>query len=380
MNIARIFLKEFKISIRNFKANLMMVLFPIVLIIILGAAFSNSFNQTIKLDNELVLYTEDINENDQTLTKAFESFREGMTKELGISFEKTDDVNMGMASIEDYKYSAYLYISDSPQEIKLYKNERHGLTASLMESALNSFINTYGAMSTIAVNNPAAMAMPQMGQHGEYVKVRAMDEKRQPGSLDYYTITMISMILMYASMTGFWSVRSDIEQKTASRTLCAPVRGYELLTSKVFGCIIVTLVQVLVVILFSGFVLKAYWGDDLVTVALLLLSQSIMSVSMGVGLAYPFKKSDAANGTLNAIIPILVFLGGGYVPLEVMGSGIAKLSVISPIKWINSALFRVIYDGDYSHVAIALGINLTIAAAFILIAALFSRKGNGKYA
>lgn len=380
MNTVRIILKEFKLNIRNFKANLMMVLFPIVLIIILGAAFSNSFDRSIKLGNVTVLYTEDMKDSGMTLTKAFESFREDLTEELGISFEKTDDINMGMASIKDYKYSAYLYISDNTQEIKLYKNEKYGFTASLLESALNSFINTYGTMSTIAVNNPSAMAMPQMEVHGNYVIVRSLDEKRQPGSLDYYTVTMMTMILLYASMTGFWSVRGDLEQKTASRTLCAPVRGYELLTGKVIGCIFVTLVQGLVVILFSGLVLKANWGEDLVTVNLLLLSHSIMAVSMGVGLAYLSKNGNAANGILNTIIPIFVFLGGGYVPLDVMGSAFTKLSSISPVKWINSALFRVIYENDYSQVATSLGINLTIATVFILISALFSRRGTGKYA
>ncbi len=380
MNMARIVLKEFRLNIRDFKANAMMVIFPIVLIIILGAAFSSTFERTVKLGSIKVLYTEDTNERAQTLTKAFGSFREELSKGMGISFEKTDDVDFGIASIKKYKYSAFLFISDDPQEIKLYKNERYSFTASLLENALNSFINTYGAMSAIAAGNPSAMALPKMQEHGEYVILEALEEKRQPGSLDYYTITMTTMILLYASMTGFWSVRGDLVQKTASRTLCGPVSGYELLTGKVLGCIIVTIVQGLAVIVFSGLVLKANWGEDLTTVGLLLLSHSIMSISMGVGLAYFFKNADAANGIMNTIIPISIFLGGGYVPLDVMGSAFAKLSVISPVKWINSALFRVIYGGDYSHVAISLAISTTVSVAFILIAVLFSRKGTGKYA
>lgn len=380
MNTVRIILKEFKLNFRNFKSNIMMVLFPIVLIIILGAAFTNSFDSTVKLDNVKLLYTEDIKENGQTLAGAFKSFREGLTKETGITFEETDDVDMGIASIKDYRYSAYLYISDDLQEMKLYKNEKHAFEASLIESTLNSFINTYGAMSAIEANNPAAMAMLQLKEHGNYVSVRPLNEKRQPGSLDYYAITMMTMILLYASMTGFYGIKSDMEQMTANRTLCAPVKRYELLTGKVLGSILVTLVQGLAVILFSGLILKANWGDDPATVTLLLLSYSIMAVSMGVGLAYLFRNSDAASGILNSIIPIFVFLGGGYVPLEVMGSTASKFSVISPVNWINSALLRVIYDGDYSHVPISLGINLAIAAAFILIAVLFSRKGTGKYA
>ena len=43
MKTLQIILKEIKRNIRDYKANTMMVLFPIVLIIILGAAFSGIF-------------------------------------------------------------------------------------------------------------------------------------------------------------------------------------------------------------------------------------------------------------------------------------------------------------------------------------------------
>jgi ABC-2 type transport system permease protein len=162
--------------------------------------------------------------------------------------------------------------------------------------------------------------------------------------------------------------------------MCAPVRKYELLTGNVAGSIVVTIVQGLVVILFSKFVLKANWGEDILTVALLLLTYSIMTVSLGAGLAFMFENSEAAMGVLNTIIPIFVFLGGGYVPLNVMSGVLAKISDISPVKWVNSALLSVIYDGNYSRVLTSVSINLAIAAAFIVIASLFTRKGKRLYA
>lgn len=358
-----------------------MVLFPIVLIIILGAAFSGQFNSTIKLGDMKILYTEAAGADNHYLTGAFKSFREGLTKYYGLVFEKTDDVNAGMESMKGFEYSGYVYVSDDSKEIKLYNNKRYGGYQSIiLESALNSFIQTYGAMETIAVNKPSALSTPQMNQHGDYVSLKSLNQKRQAGSLDYYAITMMTMILLYASLTGFWSVREDMEQMTAGRILCAPVKRVEFLTGKVLGCIMVTLVQGLAVVLFSKFILKAYWGEDPAGIMLLLASYSIMSVSLGVGLAYLFRNGDAASGILNTVIPVMVFLGGGYVPLDVMGSSIAPFANISPVKWANSALFKMIFNGDYSQLATSVLINLSIAAVFIMISALFSRKGTGKYA
>lgn len=358
----------------------MMILFPIVLIVILGAAFSGVFDNTIKFGEIRVLYTIDENAGDQAFETAFNSFCKGLSDETGIRFEEAEDFDAGMAGIENNQYSAYFHITGEPVRVDMYKNERRGSSASIVENAMNSFLDTYVTMNVIAQHDPAALASQQDTEDVSYVRLTSLDRKRQPGSTDYYSITMLTLILLYASLTGFWAIRSEIEDKTGARILCAPVTNYQLLAGKVLGDIIVTVLQGFVVILFSGLVLKAYWGQDLFTVALLIISYSIMSVSIGVALAFTLKNGEGANGILNTIIPVLVFLGGGYVPLSVMGPGLTRFSDLSPVKWINSALLSVIYEGNYSGVAASIGINLGLAVLFISISAIFSKRGNRAYA
>lgn len=380
MKVLRIILKEIKQNVRNFKANIMMVLFPIVLIIILGAAFSGVFDNTINLGDVEILYTIDENAGGPAFETAFNSFCKELSEETGMKFEETKDFAAGVAGIENNRYNAYFHITGEPVRVDMYKNERRGYSASIVENAMNSFLDTYATMSVIAQNNPAALSSQQDQEDMSHVKLSSLDRNRTPGSTDYYAITMLTLILLYASLTGFWGIRNEIEDKTAARILCAPTANYQLLAGKVLGDIIVTILQGFVVILFSGLVLKAYWGEDLFTVALLIISYSIMAVSIGVALAYLIRNGEAASGILNSIIPVLVFLGGGYVPLNVMGSGISRLSDLSPVKWINSALLNVIFDGNYSKVAVSIGINLGIAVLFIAISAIFSRRGNKAYA
>ncbi|MFY9568648.1 MAG: ABC transporter permease, partial [Acetivibrionales bacterium] len=155
---------------------------------------------------------------------------------------------------------------------------------------------------------------------------------------------------------------------------------YQYLTGKILGSIFVTIVQGFIVLMFSKLVLKAYWGEDLLTVAVLVITYSVMAVSLGAALAFVLRSGEAANGLLNTIIPILVFLGGGYVPVYVMGDSFSKLSVISPVRWINSALLNLIYDGNYSDVPISIAINLGLSVLFISVAVLLSGKGRKAYA
>lgn len=359
-----------------------MVLFPIVLIAILGAAFSGVFSNTIDMGEVKVLYTDKVTQ-DKDFKGAFDGFRKGMSDELGIKFEETTDEAAGKAGIENSAYSAYLMITENPLQFELYKNERRSFDASLLESSLNSFIKSYDSIAAIAAVNPAALARPEITEFDgteKYVESRSLDKKRQPGSLDYYAVTMLTLILLYASLTGFWAVRSEMEEKTAARVLCAPVRGYELLTGKVIGCISVTVVQGLAVILFSKLVLKAYWGENLLPVALVLLTYSIMTVSLGVAMAYVFRNGDAASGILNSIIPFLAFLGGAYVPLNIMSGFLTKIALMSPVNWTNTALFKIIYDGDYSAMPGSIIINLSLSALFVMASAFLSRKGKRLYA
>lgn len=380
MNILRILVKEFKIAARDYKANMLMILLPIILIVILGAAFSNVFEMEYSFDEAVVLYTEAGSEGEEPFIEAFKSFREQIAKDTGINFEEAESLEHGIESVSEYKYAAYIYADNDQKEIRLYKNERKAFYANLVESALNSFADTYGAMYAIAVNNPSALGEIQEEPTEEHIVISSLDSKKKPGSTDYYAVTMMTLILMYASFTGGFSVKGDIEQMTASRIIASPVRKYELLTGKVLGCLFITVLQALVVILFSKIILKANWGEDMATIAILLFTYSIMTVSLGVGTAYLFRKSEAVQGLINTIIPIMVFLGGGYVPISVMGPAFEKLKFVSPVYWNNDAIFNLIYGGNYSKVAISIAINLSVAAVFIAIAALFSGKGAGKYA
>jgi ABC-2 type transport system permease protein len=375
----QIILKEIKRNIRDYKANTMMVLFPIVLIIILGAAFSGIFKGGMDLGGMSVLYTIDAEDSDPVFESAFNSFRQHLSGEMGLVFEETTDFDKGLRDIEDNKYAAYLHITGDPLRIDMYKNKTRSVTSGIVENAVAAFIDSYVTINVAARNNPAVLSELQ-ADDADYVRIRSLDRKRQPGATDYYAIAMLTLILLYSSQTGFWGIRSEIEGRTAARILCAPVYKYQYLTGKILGSIFVTIVQGFIVLMFSKLVLKAYWGEDLLTVAVLVITYSVMAVSLGAALAFVLRSGEAANGLLNTIIPILVFLGGGYVPVYVMGDSFSKLSVISPVRWINSALLNLIYDGNYSDVPISIAINLGLSVLFISVAVLLSGKGRKAYA
>ncbi len=371
MNTLLIIAKELKQNVRNWKANSMMVLFPIVLILILGTAFSGVFNSSVSLEGIKVLYTDN---SSTELSDGFALFMEELSKNTEIIFEKAESIEAGKKGIQESNYSAYVLLKDKESNIEVYKNDRYSFEANMVQSMVETFAQRYGAISAVAAVNPAAIATVMQQGDVSYTTVKTMDSQRKPGALDYYAITMLTLIIMYASLTGFWGIKSEKNLKTVNRMLQSPVKKYEMLIGKVSGGILMTIIQSGIVILFSMYLLKTYWGEDILTVWLVLISEAVMAVSIGTGIAYLIKNDGAASGLLNSVIPLMVLLGGGYVPLSQMGGALQKLSDYSPLKWVNESIFKVIYNSDYSMVGAALTFNLVVAALFIVAAAVMSRK------
>ncbi|AHF11052.1 MULTISPECIES: ABC transporter permease [Dehalobacter] len=371
MRIIHIILKEFKQNIRDFKANIMMVLFPIVLIVILGTAFSGVFSNDIVLDDIRVLYSV---QGDPALTESFHSFQDELQKQLGITFTETTDPEEGLSSIKNDQYSCFILLTSAPPEIRVYKNARFNFEANLVESSVKVFAARYDAVKLIAQINPSALAGIMASPEEDYVQSESIDKKREPGSLDYYAVTMLTLFLLYASLTGFWSVKNEQNFKTGNRILCSPVTKIELLTGKTLGGLLVTIVQAAVVLLFSSLFFKVYWGSDLLSVLLIIFSEAVLAISLGTGIAYLIRNDGTGAACLNVLIPIIAFLGGGYVPLSSLNGPLTAITALSPLKWTNEAIFRLIYDQDYTIMLPAILINLAVAATFLMVSAFLSRK------
>lgn len=369
MNIFKIIFKEIKQDLRNKKGMVLMILFPMVLILILGAAFSNVFSTDKKTGTINILYA--IEGKDQT-RDSFNEFMKSVSKDMDITFKKQDNIEKGKQSIVSNKMYDCFVVINKENNVEVYKNDTYNnVSANVFVAALQQYVQTCNTVTQINKVNPAAVNQAISKKSSDNVKIQSLEEARKPNALDYYSITMLTLIIMYASNTGLYSIISENEGKTKNRLLSAPLNKYQLLVGKTLGVTIVTILQVLIVIVFSKYLLKAYWGENILIVFAIILSQIIMTVSLGVGLAFITKKSSVASGLLGVLIPIFVFLGGGYFPLDFIDNKIFKLICnLSPLKWTNDAIFKIIYSKNFSLVPSAIMINLIIAIVFLGISTL----------
>lgn len=367
-NIWIILKKEVIQNLRDRKSMFMLVIFPMVLIFILGTAFSNVFKSTIDLKDITIPYYisgtgEDI--------KYFTGFLDTIENKMKVNFVKKEE-KTAIADTKMRKYSCFIVYDSEAKRIKLYKNNRNFLETGIIEMALKNYVDSFNANSEIAKENPRALQKEIKEE--EYVKLSSFDGQKNPSSFDYYAITMITMTICYGAFTGAYALKGEKLGKTSLRLWASPMNKWQLLVGKLLGALTITLIQIVLVLLFSKYLMHSYFGSNLGAVIIVFMSLAMFSITLGLVLSYIIKDTSKLNGIITIAVPFMVFLGGGYA---VLPESMDKIAYISPVKWANETIFQLIYKKSWSLFPKTLGICLGLTIAFILVTVIFYKGEEG---
>ncbi|PJW15333.1 ABC transporter permease [Geobacillus sp. Manikaran-105] len=366
MNIFRIAAKEIKSDFRDVRTLFFMMLFPIVLIFILGTALSNAFHWTISVDDVHVLYNDQqagpLSPYIQTMVQA--------AKKAHIDFQKASDHIKGTKAVQEGKADGYIEIS--PHGVELYTNERNKIKGSIVEGMMAAFVGRYQLAMAVSEVKPGFVPSNKH-VHDEYIQERSLHSKRKPGAMDYYAVAMTTMIALYSALPGSSLLRGERTRKTADRLLAAPVRKSEIFIGKLTGNVAANFLCVAVVMLFSQWVLHADWGHHVSLVWLLMLTEVVLAISFGLGMSYMARTEGAARTIAMVIIQLSSFFGGAYFPIDET----AWYAHLSPLSWMNDTIFKIVYANDLSSVVPTMLLNIGIAALFLMIAVVSMARREG---
>lgn len=373
-NIISIALKEIKSTIRDTRTLMFMLAFPLILILVLGTTLSGAFNsdKSISLDKIKVVYKDD---SHGEFSQFFQEFITQSKKE-GIKFEKTSDEKEALNQVEKRKFQAYIEVNND--SVKLYENDRTSIEGNIIEGILKGFIDKYKLISEVIKVKPQEVsALIQAGNENNYIEETSLNSRKAPGSIDYYSIAMTTMIALYGALSASFLIRAERANKTENRLLAAPVKRREILTGKVLGGIAANFLCVLIVVAFSKFAYKANWGENIGLIILVLLTEVIFAVSFGLGVSYLTKKPEASRFIVMILIQIASFVGGAYFPIDTSSSsgGIMNILVrLSPLTWNNEAIKKIIYAGDKIAVLPAVVFNMAVATLFLIISSVIAGR------
>ncbi len=365
MNAAvRIAMKEL-LAFRDVKTLIYMLATPIVFMLILGTALSGSFRATPVVDDIRVLY------QSESGAGALHAEWETFVRDAGRSGVQFVPAAAGLDEEEEVRagrYDGFVTVTDSGL----------AFTGSDAAPVANSVVT--GMLETFAESRRLAAVLPGDASTeagiGGYLSETWLDAAKQPGALDYYSIAMTTMIVLYAAMSAGLLMDAERKGHTAIRLLAAPIGKSSIFAGKLAGAFLLNAASVTIIVLISKYMFRAEWGDHMGAVFAVLLSQIVFSLGLGLCIGYLIKDS-ASFAVLVTFVQVSCFFGGAYFPVKELTGALGVVRDLTPLTWTNDALLDIIFADRVSAAVPTILINAGSAVFMLAAAVILMRRREG---
>ncbi|MEA3422839.1 MAG: ABC transporter permease [Bacillota bacterium] len=182
-------------------------------------------------------------------------------------------------------------------------------------------------------------------------------------------MAMLSMFILFTGGQGGRMMLEEKNQYTYQRMSVSGISKWQIFFGKFITVLIIGIVQISIMIAYTTIVLKVSWGN-FVNVALITTCALLAVAAMGVMISAITLKTGnfkVANLMENFIFQIMAFLGGSFVPVEMLPKMFSKISYFT-INGLTLKAYLLNMQGysilEYRSL---LGILLGITVLFISI-------------
>jgi ABC-2 type transport system permease protein len=181
-----------------------------------------------------------------------------------------------------------------------------------------------------------------------------------PGQLVTWTmITFLgtTVVLVYERQMG-----------TLRRLITMPVPPAVLLGGKLFGRLLLGLIEMLILILSGVYIFGVSWGGSPAALAIHAVCYGLSATSLGLFLATVIKTTRQADSVRTIASMVLAALGGAWWPMEITGETFQTIAQILPTTWAMRGFNDIILRGQgVSGIALESSVLLGFAAFFFLL-------------
>lgn len=195
-----------------------------------------------------------------------------------------------------------------------------------------------------------------------------------PDATNHFGRIFLVMNLIYCSLLAGWNLAKERSNNTLQRHNMAPVNAFSMTAGLFLGS------WISIILLCAGTALGAYLllglslGHRLGALILLLILSALFSSSLGLLFSLILPDKQSYMGILSGIIPLFIFLGGGYFPIP-ENTVLEHISYISPLRWIYDCLEAMSLYNNQGPIMETLGILAGLSLIMLFLSFLKIRKG-----
>ena len=370
--------KEIKEFFRNKSDVIVMLIFPVILIFVMGKSLDDLMSVEKNIfNNKTIYYRINAPINNEKNLQIFYDFMINFEKKTNVKFIENKNYREVINDVNNNKAICFMDIYDN--KINYFRNEKKESTESkIFRNLYEQYRRKYSFLQTISKSN-----LNQMTNLSNYqMKISLKDEninEEEINSYTYYTFAELILIILYISTLTSISMYKERFLHTMTRLKVSNTNRFNILASKIALGIIIGLMQTLVVYIVSTKLLNVNWGDNLTYIMLVLISFIIFSSVLGIFISMIFHNQKTAYTVNNILIIIMGLLGGSYVPICLVKSSkiTSFLCNIMPNYWANIALLGLHYNMETKYYIISILISLSLSLIMLIVGNFISKQRVG---
>lgn len=385
------FLHNFKYSLKTLFKNKMLIFwtyaFPIILGTFFYLAFSNIENSE-KFDIiDIAIVNNEQFSNNIVLKQSFNVLGAEESDEQLFNI-KYVDLDEAKNMLESDEISGYLLVEENPkvivktsgtnQTILKYVTEEiiqnENVLTNIIEEKLNG--NTIDGNIDAYIQSIRDDALKMLDINS--LQIRDITSKKLSYTMiEFYTL--IAMTALYGGIIGMTAINQNLANMSnnGKRIAISPTNKIKIIFSSLLSSFIVQIIGLFILFMYTIFVLKVDYGNNLPLIILLSLVGSLAGLSLGMAVGTVLKAGENVKvGIIIAFTMLGSFLSGmmGITMKYIIDTNVPLVNKLNPVNMITDGLYSLYYYDTYNRFYFNVISLLIFSLIMIVLSALSLRR------
>lgn len=361
------FIHNFKYTLKTLLGNKMLIFwtfaFPLIMATFFNLAFSNiEKSEKLSIINIAIVENEEIKHN-EVVKQAFETLSDPENEDRLFSLTYLEELE-AKEQLEKDEITGYLSIEENRPKIVIKAN---GINATIFKYVTEEIMQTNQIVEDLA-NKKIVEENRQGKTKIDYEKIykESIEIARKNdvtlknisnANLSYTMIefyTLIAMTCLYGGILAMTAINNSLANmgNVGKRTAVAPISKGKLMISSVLASYITELIGISLLFIYTIFLLKVDYGNNLPLIIVLTLAGSLAGLSLGIVVATTLKTNEnTKTGILIAVTMFGCFLSGmmGITMKYMVDKNVPIINKLNPASMITDGLYSLYYYDTFSR-------------------------------
>lgn len=355
------FVHNFKYALKTLFGNKMLIFWTFAFPIILGTFFNMAFSdiessEKLEIIDIAIVNNEDL-KKDEVLKQVFERLSDKRSEEQ-LFRAKYVNQNEAKKLLLDDKISGYILVNGENVKVVVATS---GINQTILKYTVDEILQIK-KMIHDSVENEIRTQMASGDFNANYEKIYneavslAQNQKVKiknisRSNLSYTMIefyTLIAMACMYGGILGMAAINNNLPNMTkiGKRVGVSPVSKWKLVLSSVLAGYVTQLIGIALLFVYTIFVLKVDYGNNLPFIILLALAGCLAGLSMGIAIGTLLKSGEnTKTGIVIGVTMLGSFLSGmmGITMKYIVDTHLPFVNKINPVAMITDGFYSLYY-------------------------------------